>query len=226
MKRIVCSAFLLAISCSGPDRTDSTVAEKPVETSQPASHLKRLDKLSLTGDFNGDGKTDTLFQHNLNTETGLSIDSFPDPMKHEWDSVLMYFTRNYSRISLSSSMPGVDTLYLGEGMGLYCLINIGDVNRDGKDEIALVIDKTDYTRVNYCEIYSVCKGKWVEMKAFSVHEGAFDFTDSVPAIADRIDGFLEKKKGKWVYLDYIDDLQSSDDQTIGILQPLRLGLCK
>lgn len=59
-----------------------------------------------------------------------------------------------------------DTLYLGFAQGLYCLINIGDLNLDGKDEIALSVDYIDESLYNTCRVYSVYFDKWTELKQF------------------------------------------------------------
>lgn len=226
MKNILFLIFLAMISCSEQEKEQTLDTKRPEQKDSLVLTYKLLEKKILTGDFNGDGIQDTIFQHNINSETGQSIDSCPDPWKHEWDSVVMYFSRNYSRITLSSSLPGMDTLFLDGGLGLYCLINIGDNNHDKKDEIALVVDKTDFTRVNYCEIYTLCEKTWVQLKLFSIYEGAFDASGKEPVPTDRIEGFLEKKNGIWKYLDYIDDLQAEDETMIGKFQPLHLKPCK
>lgn len=226
MKNIFLLIFLAMFSCSEQEK------ERPVETKQPAQkdslaiNYKLLEKMSVTGDFNGDGIQDTIFQHNINAETGLSIDSCPDPWKHEWDSVVTYLSKNHSRVTLSSSLKDIDTLSLTEGMGLFCLINIGDNNHDKKDEIAMVVDLLDVSRLNSCRIYTICGKTWLELKAFSVYEGAFDSYGKEPVPTDRIEGFLEKKNGTWKYLDYIDELRANDDSETGRFKPLRLKSCK
>lgn len=226
MKKMFLLIFLAVISCSEQQKEQPVETKQPEQKDSPAMTYKLLEKKILAGDFNGDGRQDTLFQHHINWETGLSVDSCPDPWKHEWDSVVMYFSRNYSRITLSSSLPGMDTLFLDGGLGLYCFINIGDNNHDKKDEIALVVDKTDFTRVNYCEIYTLCEKTWVQLKLFSIYEGAFDASEKEPAPTDRIEGFLEKKNGTWKYLDYIDELQANDERETGRFKPLHLKSCK
>jgi hypothetical protein len=118
-----------------------------------------------------------------------------------------------------------DTLHLGTAHGLYCLINIGDNNADGKDEIALVIDRLDFSRVNSCQIYSICNNKWTLLKQFSIHEGSFDFTTDKAPKFDNIKDFLEKQNGKWVYKDYLqDDYERLED--VGKMMTLKLDRCK
>ena len=75
------------------------------------------------------------------------------------------------------------------------MINLGDLNKDKKDEIALVVDVPDYSQLNTCHIYSLCNNQWTEIKRFSIHEGAFTFGKGEDAHNfEEIRGFLEKEK--------------------------------
>lgn len=78
-----------------------------------------------------------------------------------------------------------DTILFSPAIGTYCLINLGDNNNDGKDEVAVVPDLPDYS--NTCHIYTLCSHHWTELKMFSINEGGFTFPkEAVP-------GFLEKE---------------------------------
>ena len=103
-------------------------------------------------------------------------------------------------------------LHLGTAQGLYCLINIGDNNADGRDEIALVIDYLDISSINSCKIYSLCKDKWTLLKQFKVHEEAFFFENNKALIFDNIKGYLEKQNNKWVFKDYLEDSDNQEKQ--------------
>lgn len=193
--------FLGLISCNGQ-------TEKPVESSTVSKvtadtiKLHTLEKLYVTGDFNGDKKQDTIFQHNYSRLTQSEIIHSADPFQNEWDAVVQWFYDQDPDLYLTINTNHQDTLHLGPAQGLYCLINIGDNNADGKDEVALVIDYLDFSRVNSCKIYALFNKKWTLLKQFGVHEGAFDYTsDKAPAF-DSIKDFLEKKNGKWFYKDY------------------------
>jgi hypothetical protein len=96
---------------------------------------------------------------------------------------------------------------------------------DGKDEIAFVIDHLDYSRVNSCKIYSLCQGKWILLKQFGILEDAFDFTTEKAPIFEKITGFLEKQKGKWVYKDYLQESYDNPED-VGKMLPLKLKKCK
>lgn len=225
MKLLLYLLPLVLISCNGQP-------EKPVEqTTAPkatthAIKLHPLTKLFTIGDFDGDGKQDTLFQHNYSGITNSEIEYAADPFENEWDTVVNWFYKQEVHAYLTLNKSNPDTLSLGTVQGLYCLLNIGDNNKDGKDEIALVVDHLDYSRVNSCKIYSLCNNKWTLLKQFGVHEGAFDFTagDTIP-LFHNIKDHLEKQKGQWVYKDYLQDGYDNMEDA-GKMFPLKLSKCK
>lgn len=187
--------------------------------------LHKLEKLFVVGDFDGDGKQDTIFQHNFSKLTKAEIEYSADPFQNEWDTVVKWFYDQEADLYLTISKSNTDTLSLGTAQGLYCLINVGDNNADGKDEIALVIDYLDFSRVNSCKIYSWCKDKWTLLKEFGVHEGSFDFTTDKAPIFESIKDHLEKQNGKWIYKDYSQDGYENQED-VGKILTLKLDRCK
>ena len=188
--------------------------------------LHLLQKLSIAGDFDGDGQKEILFQHNFSKLTKKEIDYAADPYANDWDTVVQWFDHQQADIYLALNKKNCDTLHLGLGQGLYCLINIGDNNKDGKDEIALVVDYLDYSRVNTCSIYSLCRNQWKLLQEFGIHEGAFDIVsdDKLFPNFTEIKEYLEKHDGKWVYKDYLDDF-SDKKKDVGKMKPLKLLRC-
>jgi hypothetical protein len=212
------------LSCKS--QTEKSVDNLTVPTTtNDKIKLHKLEKLFVVGDFNGDGKQDTIFQHNYSRLTKTEIEYSADPFQNEWDTVVKWFYDQDAELYLTSSKSNQDTLRLGIAQGLYCLINIGDNNADGKDEIAFVIDFLDFSRVNSCKIYSLCKDKWTILKQFGVHEGSFDFTTDKAPIFDNIKDHLEKQNGRWFYNDYLkDDYEKQSD--VGKMLTLKLDKCK
>ncbi len=186
--------------------------------------LHKLEKLFVIGDFNGDEKQDTVFQHNYSRLTKTEIEFSADPFQNEWDTVVNWFYNQKADLYLTINKINYDTLHLGTAQGLYCLINIGDNNADGKDEIALVIDYLDFSRVNSCKIFSLCNYKWTILKEFNIFEGAFDFSGSKPPVFKEIKAFLEKRKGQWYYIDYLQEFEKQED--VGKMLKLQLEPCK
>lgn len=204
MKIFLLIALLLCISYSKVHRksdflkisfTDTTDILRKTDKMET---LHKLEKLFCVGDFDGDGKKDTIFEHNFSKLKKEEIETAPDPVKNDWEEVIKWFHKQDSDLYLSFKNSNKDTLHLGKALGLYCLLNIGDNNFDGKDEIAFVVDHLDFSNLNSCKIYSLCKGRWIELKQFNIDESAFDFTSTT---LSGIKNYLEKKDHKWFYKD-------------------------
>ena len=185
------------LSCNS--QTEKSVDNVTVpKTSDDKIKIHKLEKLFVIGDFDGDEKQDTVLQHNYSRLTKTEIEFSADPFQNEWGTVVKWFYDQDADLYLTINKNNQDTLRLGTAQGLYCLINIGDNNADGKDEIALVIDYLDFSRVNSCKTYSLCKDKWTLLKQFGVHEDAFNFTSDKAPLFDNIKAYLEYGNGKWL----------------------------
>lgn len=209
MLRAAISILLLSAILSGCKGKPAPVAqEAPVA---PLTFAP-LVKLSVTGDFDGNGVMDTLRQHCISTVTGREIDSFPYSAQ---DSMENYFRNLESSVFLSSRT--IDTLgsiaYSGGALGLYCLINMGNVDHHKGDELALVIDYADWSNLNSCKIYSHTGNGWKQTGQFGIYEGAFEYMPGDTPVRDYIPGFLEKKNGKWYYKDYEKEMLSNMEMT-------------
>lgn len=187
--------------------------------------LHKLKKLFAVGDFDGDKKQDTIFQHNFSRLTKAEIEYSPDPLQNEWDTVARWFYNQDANLYLTINTKEQDTLHLGIAQGLFCLINIGDNNADGKDEIALVVDYLDFSMLNFCKIYSLCNDKWTLLKQFEVHEGSFVFTTDKAPIFDNIKDFLEIQNDKWVYKDFSQVSNETREET-GDMTTLKPDKCR
>lgn len=216
----LCVAFF---SCH--DEPEKLPETPPVSiTSHDTIKFHKLKKLFVVGNFDGDGKQDSVFEHHFSGLTQTEIDSAPDPFQHEWDTVINWFYRQQEDTYLLLNHPQNDTLHLGTTQGIYCLLNIGDNNADGKDEIAFVTDYLDLSRVNSCKIYTLCKHKWTLLKEFGIHEDAFNFTgNDVPVFTD-IKDYLVKQNGKWVYMDYLQDGYDRPED-VGKMMRLKTDKC-
>jgi outer membrane lipoprotein-sorting protein len=217
--------LLLTLTLPGcQEKTAKAVADTiAVKVADNVTKFHKLKKLSVVGDFDGDGKQDSVFQHTYSRQAQSEIDYSPDPLQNEWDTVAQWFYDQKADVYLTLHQNNPDTLHLGTAQGLYCLFTIGDTNADGKDEIALVVDQLDFSRVNSCLIYSLCKGKWTLLKQFGVYEGAFDFTSDQSPVFNTIKGFLEKQDDHWVYKDYSQLMEDNDP---GKMLILKLAPCK
>lgn len=227
MAKYIISILISALGFLGCKNSTKSTSDKAIAKVSNYNSIKlhKLEKLSAVGDFDGDQKPDTIYQHNYSGLTKTEIINAADPFQNEWDSVIKWFYDQDADIYLTINKTKQDTLLLGTAQGLYCLINIGDNNADGKDEIAIVIDCLDFSRVNSCKIYSFCKNKWTLLKQFDIHEDSFNFNSDKAPIFTEIKDFLEHKNGKWLYKDYSqNDYEKEED--IGKMVRLQIDKCK
>jgi len=216
------SFALVLLSCNS--RPTNSVHHSTVPKKQEVEiKLRKLEKHFVVGDFDGDRKNDTLFQHNYSRLTKAELDSAADPFQQEWDTVINWFYDQNTDLYLAMNNKNCGTLHLGTAQGLYCLINVGDNNADGKDEIAFVIDHLDFSRVNSCKIYSLCNSKWKQLMTFAIHEDAFNFTGDRPQVFTEITGYLEQHKKRWVYHDYHEETVNPED--LGKMIRLTIDKC-
>lgn len=183
---------ILLFSCA-EDIENSSIVTSDVLSEKHMLKLEKLKKKYVVGNFFGNGNIDTIFERNYSKRYNREIDFVPNPLQNEWDSLVSWFSQVDSDLYLTGKLNSQDTLQLGPALGLYSLINIGDCNKDGKDDIALVIDYLDESRLNSCKIFSFCKGKWTLLKSFQVNEDIFD----VPSTNSQDSGFAyqEMKAG-------------------------------
>jgi hypothetical protein len=214
---------LVLLSCNSQiDITTENLIKE--EISKKNIKLHKLKKLLAIGDFNGDGKQDTIFQHHVSGLTNTEIEYAPDPFENDWDTVVKWFYDQESKVYLSLGESKQNILDLGIAHGLYCLINIGDNNNDQKDEIALVVDYLDYSRVNSCKIHTICENKLKLLKQFQIHEDAFNFHSKKAPLFYEIKEFLEQRDGIWIYKDYAQ-IEYDNPEDVGKMLPLILETC-
>lgn len=176
--------------------------------------------LSINGDFDGDGVIDELKQFvadSLGNELKLIVDG------ETWeDTVYLYSKYGYYNVfTLNNKITDIPT-YIS--VGLYCLINLGNINNSEGDEIAFVPDLSDFSRMNTCRIFSLCKGEWTELFKFNIHEGVFDYKGDKAPIFKNIPETLKRRKKKWYYYDYID-MDYDGPEEVGKMKEIKVKAC-
>lgn len=222
MKQALLIIFISFLSCSKKNNSET---HTELSKKKPNENFLKLEKLFVEGNFDGDKKVDTIYQHNFSNLQKKEIDFAPNPMKTDWDEVVKWFYHQEADVTLTLNKKNSEILHLGTAQGLYCLINIGDNNNDGKDEIAFVIDKLDDSRTNTCKIYTICKGKWQLLKEFGIREDAFDWEGETQPKFNSIKGYLEKQNNAWMYLDNNQNEYETADE-VGKMKVLKLDKCK
>ncbi|HLP22181.1 MAG TPA: hypothetical protein VK174_17825 [Chitinophagales bacterium] len=218
MYRYLLLLLLISSACHRDKKLIAPVAEPSVANNnwmQPDSlptGWHKLNKLFITGDFDGNGKADTLREGMLLQLTHTEIDSVPDSLINSFETSLRWYDKQKAEVYVAFTKPNHDTLFLGNAAGLYCLINLGDLNKDGKDDIALSRDNLDFSNVGSCHFYTLCKGQWIQAGSIQIHESAFDLYvgDSI-SVFKNVPGFLEKQNGQWYYEDYLEQNTFTSD---------------
>lgn len=176
--------------------------------------------LTVAGDFDGDGKTDCLMQFvtdSLNSKVDYIIE-----LKDDEPIIFLIDKYGYKNIFTLNGKPTAMPKYIA--VGLYCLINLGNINKTKGDEIALVPDLMDESRHNYCYIFSLCHGNWKELFNFSIHEDAFDYYGETQPTFHNIPEALEFKNNEWRFYDYLDmDYKTADE--VGQMKKLVVPNC-
>lgn len=232
MKYSIVVSVIIAfiISCNGNNNPIKNGHDKTTAIGSENINTK-LQTLIIKGDFNGDGKTESLVQ-DIADSTGTTVKYLPDtPAEIENDTTnegWYKYIEFYSNLKYSTRLrtEGITTgdLYFNNSQGLCCLINIGNLNNDKGDEIALVIDRLDQSRHNYCNIFTLCNGTWRKVFTFSIHEDAFNYKQDNIKVFKNIPGALEFKNGKWKYYDYME-MPYENIEDIGQMLPIKVASC-
>lgn len=175
--------------------------------------LQDIQQQYIVGNFTGKGSSDTVFFHYYSNDEQIEIKQIPS-IENDWDSIINWFNQTHQIKSFISF--NFDTLFFESAYKLLCFINMGDVNADGIDEIALVVDWLDYSEINSCRIYSICNNKFSLLKMFNIHESAFLQNNNKDTSVIGIKGFLEKENNVWIFRDYFND--PNEDRRMKVLQ--------
>ncbi len=179
------------------------------------------ERLSIVGDFNADRKPDTLKEEYIsqvtNQETYKDYQemNFRDKLTDDecmmlTDTLMSLIAAQKPLVRLkptNNDLPVLTMPYFCNLTGIAYLINVGNINHQAGDELAIVTSSIRFAgATNDCHIYSFSKNGWKEVFTFAVREDAYEDADNKL----RIPGYLEKKHGKWYYLDLYHELNESD----------------
>lgn len=214
---IITIVFLLALIGVKCNWNNGDSAHIPTNVSTQDIIIQETQPKYIVGHFTGKDANDTLrFQYYSGVD-GAEITRIPS-MENDWDSIIEWFNRKHQIHSFVACE--YDTLFFESAYNLFCFFNIGDVNHDGVDEFAMVVNWLDYSGLNSCRIYSICNHKNTLLKVFEIHESVFLQKDSQDTSFIGIKGVLEKENDEWKFHKFISDVAEG-----GIMDVLQLEKC-
>lgn len=127
----------------------------------------------IVGDFDGNGKEDTLRERHVALATNQETNKYFEGVESIWHQGNEYHpVRSFLQANPTSGINELDSL--GQ-LGLHWLENIGDIDGNGTDEIGLLKDGADYSNVNTYAIYTYRKKKWQLIYDIEVRESEFPY---------------------------------------------------
>lgn len=194
------------------------------------------DRLTVVGRFLDKNKIDTLKESYislltlketcneyeiLNYKQSNEANDF-DEISFTNDTLMSLICKAEPQLKLKSNNPKLKPLILNDSdvcniVGIDYLINVGDINGDGKDEIAVLCGYFRFMGLtSICNIYSYKNNQWESVLSFTVYGPIYEDEVDIKKMdkTSEIPGFLEKKKGIWFYHDYqweMDGYDSPED---------------
>jgi len=147
----------------------------------------------IIGDFNGDKKDETLVEILVDGKTGEEIIVWQS--EDTYDELVEQVHLRNPRVLLFASDGDMDTLSFssptGQIFGLYYLINEGDLNQDGKDELGIIVDWADYSNVNDYLLFNYTDEGWKIILSFEIRESDL-MTDKNGNYFNNFNGFIKR----------------------------------
>ena len=164
---------------SPADDTITEVVTQPVEPSyvEPATEPERPSspifgyRFSITGDFDGDGRRETMYERFLSRRTDKETVKFYAGL--EYDKLVEYNAWKRPLTIVTSKNNIIDTLKISDdpqSLGLAWLKNEGDLNGDGGDEVSYVPNWADWSETNTCHLMTYSGGKWHELVELDIRD--------------------------------------------------------
>lgn len=203
MKKYILWLWILGTACTSSTQTteDNSTTQDTLSTtidtisSTPAK--SETDKslgyrAELEGDFDGDGQKEKLQEHYVSRTTGQELSkNYPEI---EFDSLVGLVISRHPKVYLSSANSAIKDLPISDHdqlFGIMQLINEGDLNGDGTDELSYIIDYADYSNVNRFYIYTYKNSEWKEIANFEIRE--WQLEDQKPLFTKNTDGTITAK---------------------------------
>lgn len=126
----------------------------------------------IKGNFSGSGQEEILHEEILDIKTKKSLPKLYESNADKQRAVdkIRNNPAYTAIVPKKGSLPREEKLNDAPSMGFLYLRNEGDLNGDGKDEVAYVTDWADMSSKNFCKVISYNHGEWVSLAEFSIDE--------------------------------------------------------
>ncbi|HNL05921.1 MAG TPA: hypothetical protein PKH93_00025 [Chitinophagales bacterium] len=127
-------------------------------------------RLAISGDFDGNGKTEQLLEHYWSQHTQKETNKFYEGLA-EYEQLVDLTIQKAPYSFLLSNNTAIDTLLISDKeqqLGVFYLKNEGDLNDDGTDEVGYVVNWADWSSINTYYIVSFATGKWHTLYEFPI----------------------------------------------------------
>jgi len=172
---IIFFIFILTFwECSSTDKKaiSETIDSLTVNIKDKQLLINLGKRLKLSGDFDGNGVIDTVYESYISILTGKETNKDFETKDYEHERDLNSDNKPISR--LYTNISHVDTFIIekgGDQIGLYILENLGDLNNNNGDELGYIIDLAGHSKLNTYHIISLTKEKkWKELFSFTINE--------------------------------------------------------
>jgi hypothetical protein len=149
-----------------------TVDSSTKEETVAARAIHTEDRLKISGDFDGDGIIDTVYESYISSITGSETSRTMDSTDAERNIDLILANKPETRIY--STINPADTFTLtkdAEQRGIFGFENLGDLNNEKGDELGYIIDRASESNLNRYHILTLSKDKkWKELFDFPINE--------------------------------------------------------
>lgn len=172
----------------------------------------------IFGDFDGDHVRDTLCERYTDSLFQKEAPKYyiSSDTNFEYDDVIS-INRLFKRMSFVDWKKEKVRLEGGD-LGFHYMENCGDLNLDGKDELLVVRQVSDFSNLNDAEIYTYSHGNWKKIYTIPIWEWQFPPTPNASMIPglfgdydfgvvdnDSTDKALEKQLKEFKFIEFYPD---------------------
>jgi hypothetical protein len=128
-------------------------------------------RFKIRGDFNGDGKKEILQERFIRSIDHQETNKFYRNVDYNTLVALNYRNKPISFLTCTDKhIRNLPIAPDANSFGLAYLKNEGDLDEDGGDEIAYVVNYADWSNVNFCHIMTYKNYQWKTLYSFEIRD--------------------------------------------------------